>query len=66
MPKSLIRELNAMGGRMKQIKGRIDPLLKARIDWLQEYIDWSINRGNNEKDYLLALFNKKMALVERI
>ena len=52
-----------MGGG---IMGRIDPLLKARIDWLQEYIDWSINRGNTEKDYLLSLFNKKQALVERI
>ena len=53
------------GGNMKKI-GKIDPLLKARIDWMQQFIDWSINRGNTEKDYLLALINKKQALVERI
>ena len=49
-----------------KIKGRIDPTLKARIDWLQEFIDWSNNRGNTEKYYLLALFAQKQALVESI
>ena len=52
--------------KQTQTTGRIDPLLKARIDWIQQFIDWSINRGNTEKDYLLALIDKKQALVERI
>lgn len=52
--------------KQTQTTGRIDPLLKARIDWIQEFIDWSINRENIEKDYYLFLIGKKMALVERI
>ena len=53
--------------KQTQTTGKIDPLLKARIDWIQQYIDTMQERYDRvPKDVLLGLYNKKKALVERI
>ena len=50
-----------------QTTGRIDPLLKARIDWMQKYIDTMQERYDHvPADVLVGLYNKKQALVERV
>jgi len=53
--------------KQTQTKGRIDPLLKARIDWMQEYIDTMQERYDHvPADVLVGLYNKKQTLVERV
>lgn len=45
----------------------VDAVLKARIDWIQEYIDSLIERHVYvSKDVLMALYDKKAELVEMI
>ena len=53
--------------KQSQIIGKVDPVLKARIDWMQEYIDWLLARYDRlEDDLFKALIDKKMELVERV
>jgi hypothetical protein len=49
------------------ITGDVDPTLRARIDWLQEYIDEMVERHTYvPSDVLNALYNKKRDLTEMV
>lgn len=50
-----------------KIIGKVETEIKARINWMQEYIDLMIERhGTIPKDVYRALVEKKIALVEKI
>jgi len=50
-----------------KIIGKVEPVLKARLDWLQEYIDNLLERHDwIPDDVFKALIDKKQELVEMV
>ena len=53
-----------------RIIGAVEPWKKARLDWIQEYIDWLWARYDPLPDDVMseiaALYDKKIRLVEEL